>query len=253
MLPTNDYKLASYHLISDGHGKIRDRYNKHFDPASYSRMKWGIIADARKFAQELVVLLRQIHPDLSTDARPPGIVVAYQSLPHAATIVSHYCLEIINQHRRQANNSPGRLIHIFAPDYQDDYASSDACTRQNIIAAQKSELKLSTKNLDHFHLILIDDMCVTGATTQSLLDLLRTNSHQPIITAYIAILDNQLAKQSPYLESQLDSAGISTIEELLPFIKMNQLVPTYRLHRELSRRNDDIDQVIQTSDIIPKK
>lgn len=230
-MPEKLRRVSAYqNLRPDSQGILRSTQGKKFEPSAYSEMKWGVVSATKRYAEEMVAAMPV---DVVYGSKPPGVVVEYEILPHAGTLLGVFCLDEINKKRADKKLSPGELVVIKAEDYIDEYSHLPEAQREQIIQRQKDSLRLENpERAKNLHLIFIDDIYVSGTTEKSFVAFLRQFTPDEIIAAYIATVD-PVAKNSPELEGKLDDSNMGSLQTLLPFIQRNDLRLIHKIFKEL--------------------
>ena len=226
---SNIETVASYYLTLNEHDQLVQTNDQPFDSEAYSRMKHGVKDDTKTFADTLVGTLCEEAPSIVYDSEAPAFVVAYEALPHAATVLTRYCLEAVNLERIKVNRTPGTLLRIHTTDYMEPYSHSSIVEREKILKNQTGIL--ADSNLEGQRPIIVDDIRVTGSQERWCCDLLLPHADRRPSAAYVASFSGD--DSSPELEGALDNADITDLHDLLPHIQDDNVEVTHKLARDL--------------------
>lgn len=228
MMP-NIESVAAYQLTINEQGMPIQISGEPFDSEAYSRMKHGVITDTQTFAGKLADTLCEEMPELVYGDMAPAFVEAYESLPHAATMLARFCLMTINSERLRSGLVPGDTLRIHTTDYLEPYSHRSLVEREQILRNQTGVVHDS---LNERRPVIIDDIRVTGSQERWFYDILSPHTDGPIMAAYVASFPDSGSRQ-PELEGSLDDASIATLGDLLPYIAEGKVVVTHKLVRDL--------------------
>jgi hypoxanthine phosphoribosyltransferase len=234
--------------------KIDNADHLPFDPAEYSRFKFGDGSLAKKFGEELALDFIETHKELLlTTANIVIVPSPYNSIPTASGLMSTYFKDTIN-HFLFTNNKELLLeskIHRYNT-YSVDYSKLNYDER----------LKLMASDTYHFHesflnnktCLFVDDIRVTGSHEQIIKNILEVNklSGQFIFIYYAAFNNNTIP---PNLESYLNTYSIKSLSDVATVIKSANFSPNTRIikyilnsnHTEVVKLFEEMDISIATT------
>lgn len=225
----NIESVATYHLTLDTQNRVIQTNGEAFPSDTYSRMKYGVIPDTRILADGLAATICEEMPSVVYDGEAPAFVVAYEALPHAATILAKFCLDSVNTERTSAGLDPGGLLRIHTTDYMEPYSHRPLAEREQILQEQAGIVR--DEGVEGRAPVIIDDIRVTGSQERWFHSILSSCIDKPIRAAYVAAFSNDAPR--PELEGSLDDACIATLYDLLPYIANSEVVVTHKLVRDL--------------------
>jgi hypothetical protein len=166
-VPTAEFAL--YPL--GGPGPVTGRFcSRPFDPVAYSRYKYGSIAAADAFAQALGEAFAGRCPAVVGTPRLLMTSSPYTYVPTAATTLARRLQPVLNTVRARHGVPPVPLIQVerVSPG-AGDYGTLSASDRDRRMAARTlSFRRFRSDQLRDAHLLVIDDLRVTGAHQRSL-------------------------------------------------------------------------------------
>jgi hypothetical protein len=204
----------------------------------YSRYKHGATAPAAAFAAALEDAFQGAYPHLAGAARLLIASSPYKYVPTAAHALACIFAHRLNQRRNFQDLPPARLIKIgrLQPS-PGDYGQFSIEQRRALMRA--NSLSVDRTLLQDSHLVIIDDIKVTGAHQECLMDatsrlplLSRTFLHiAKFFIPFPAVVD-------PMIEDQLNHAHAKKLADLLEIIRSGDFAWNARLCRFLlSARN----------------
>lgn len=202
-----------------------DVHGRAFDVDAYSRMKHGDMAAARIFAAELAAALVSARPDLVTDPREVLLPVAYRHVPPACYYLSVIVAAILTGQRGQRGLSQARVVKIEKDSVTNtDYATATQQARQAELDSLRFHL---TQPVEDAHLVLVDDVRVTGASEAAAMAALEGAGHAELTTIYIATLDESLMTV-PQIEATINHATVTEIMDMADQVQEGRFGLTIR-------------------------
>ncbi len=208
--------------------KIDDDKKMPFNPAEYSRFKFGDKGIAKIFGEELAGHFIKEHSTILLEAKELVIVPSpYNAIPTASGLMSVFFKEIVNQFLYQ-NNRPFLLeskIHRYNT-YSVDYSQLNYDER----------LKLMASDTYHFHesflnnktCLFLDDIRVTGSHEQIIKNMLEENKlNGNFVFIYYAAFNNK--NIAPNLESYLNTFSIKSLADVCEVINSPSFSPNTRI------------------------
>jgi hypothetical protein len=189
-----------------------------FDAALYSRYKYGSTAAAGWFARALGQVFLDRYPRL---AHQPRLLIAsspYRRVPTAANMLAIRFATVLNAARAGHGLSPAPLVHIERMAASSgDYGTLSAEARTRLMAANALSFDRLRPYGDGAHLIVVDDVKVTGAHQRCLTCASKTLPFGSRMFVHIASFDG--AGADPALEDRLNHAVISTLDDLAGIVR----------------------------------
>jgi len=193
-----------------------------FSPARYSRYKYGSVTAADTFARALVAAFGERHPGL---ARAPRLVMTsspYTSVPTAAATLARRMRPVLNEARARHGLSPVPLVQVDRIGVSaGDYGTLSAAARDRRMAASTLSLRrFRPDQVRDAHLLVIDDVRVTGAHQRCLM---RASEELPLLSRaflYIASFSGPAGGDlDPTLEDALNHAAVKTLDDLAQIVE----------------------------------
>jgi hypothetical protein len=209
-------RIFAHRLACNGAGGfVEDDGRSAFNVAAYSRMKYGEVTATRHFGKLLAETLITAQPEVLSDETPTDFLVAYKAVPPACHYLSLYCLDHINAKRAVTHREPGRLLQIYKSRVAvSNYAAASQEARQqelNTIA-----FTLEGRSLCNNPFVLIDDVRITGAAEQKILEVLLPAAPQRLTLLYLACLQKDAM---PQMEDVLNAAAVRCLADIAAFIR----------------------------------
>ena len=193
-----------------------------FSSARYSRYKYGSVTATDVFARALGAAFGERHPEV---ARAPKLLLTsspYTCVPTAATTLARRMLPVLNAARACHGLPAVPLVQVDRIGASaGDYGTLSASARDRSMAANALSFRRFRPDQVHgAHLVVIDDVRVTGAHQRCLVS---ASDRLPLRTRtflYIASFAG-LAGGSfdPTLEDALNHAAVRTLDDLAQIVK----------------------------------
>jgi hypothetical protein len=208
-----------------------------FVAADYSRYKYGATACGAVFALALADAFQRAHPHL---VHAPRLLISsspYKHVPTAAHALARTFAHDLDRRRCSRNLPPARLIKIgrlqLSPD---DYGQFSIEQRRVLMRA--NPLKLDRSLFQDAHLVVIDDLKVTGAHQDCLID---ATDGLPLLSRtfiYIAKFLVPHERLDPTVEDRLNHAFAKKLADVMDIVRSPDFAWNARLCRFLlSARN----------------
>ena len=213
------YELALYRLDQGGSaGGTAVPWP--FDAALYSRYKYGSAVAADSFARALAQAFLDRYRGL---AHQPRLLIAsspYRRVPTAANALAVRFATVLNAARAGRGVPPAPLLHIERiAASSGDYGTLSAEARTRLMAANALCFDRLRPHADGAHLIVVDDVKVTGAHQRCLTRASETLPLDSRTFAHIAAFDGASTQRpDPALEDRLNHAAISTLDDLADIV-----------------------------------
>jgi hypothetical protein len=224
-IPTREFALYSL-PVADGSG------TPPFSAALYSRYKYGSLRATEVFARSLGAAFDNRHPEL---LRVPRLVMTsspYSHVPTAATALARELRPVLNAARARYGLPPVPLIQIYrASTSAGDYGTLPARARdQRMTANVLSFRRFSLADVRDAHLLVVDDVRVTGAHQRNL-----THASEGLPLAartflYIAsFADPASGYFDPTQEDALNHTAIRTLDDLAGIVEDDDFAGNVRV------------------------
>jgi hypothetical protein len=215
------YELALYRLDQGGSaGGMAIPWP--FDAALYSRYKYGSAVAADWFARRLGRAFLARYPRL---AHQPRLLIAsspYRCVPTAANALAVRFATVLNAARAGRGVPPAPLVHIERiAASSGDYGTLSAEARTRLMASNALSFDRLRPHADGAHLIVVDDVKVTGAHQRCLTRASETLPLDSRTFAHIAAFDGASTEPpaDPGLEDRLNHAAVSTLDDLAGIVR----------------------------------
>ncbi len=219
LIPTREFAL--YPL--GGPSPVADRIcSLPFSSVRYSRYKYGSVAAAEAFARALGTAFGDRHLEL---ARAPRLLMTsspYTYVPTAATTLARRLQAVLNAARAGYGLPPAPLVQVdrLSPS-AGDYGTLSAQDRDRRMAANAlSFRRFHAGQVRDAHLLVIDDVRVTGAHQRCLM---RASDELPLAARtflYIASFPSPAgACFDPTQEDALNHAAVKTLDDLAGIVE----------------------------------
>jgi hypothetical protein len=217
--PTHEFSL--YYLDEAG-SAVDENCSLLFSAACYSRYKYGSVMATDAFARALGTALGDRHPEL---IRTPRLLMAsspYSYVPTAATGLARRLRPILNAARARHGLAPAPLMKVDRISTSaGDYGRLSALARDRHMAANVlSFRRFRSDQARGAHLIVVDDVKVTGAHQRCLMRASETLPLDAQTFLYVAAFTGSPGKYvDPILEDALNHAAVKTLGDLAGIVR----------------------------------
>jgi PRTase ComF-like len=217
--PTREFSL--YYLDEAG-SAVGGNCSLPFSAACYSKYKYGSVMATETFAQALGAALGDRLPEV---IRAPGLLRAsspYSYVPTAATGLARRLWPVLNAARARYGLAPAPLVKVDRiTTSAGDYGTLSALARDRHMAANALSFRRFRSDLVRgAHLIVVDDVKVTGAHQRCLI---RASEGLPFSAQtflYIAAFAGSSGKRvDPVLEDVLNHAAVKALGDLAGIVR----------------------------------
>ncbi len=219
LIPTREFALYSL----NGPNLVADEIcSLPFSFVRYSRYKYGSVTAAETFARALGAAFGERHPEL---ARAPRLLMAsspYTYVPTAATTLASRMQPVLNASRARYGLPPAPLVQVDRISTSaGDYGTLSAQARDRHMAENSlSFRRFRPDQVRDAHLLVVDDVRVTGAHQRSLM---RASEELPLVTRnflYIASFPSPASGYfDPTQEDALNHAAVKTLDDLAGIVE----------------------------------
>jgi hypothetical protein len=192
-----------------------------FDAVRYSRYKYGSTVAAGWFARALGQAFLDRQARL---AHQPRLLIAsspYRRVPTAANALAVRFATVLNDARAGRGVPPAPLVHIERiAASSGDYGRLSAEARTRLMAANALSFDRLRPHAHGAHLIVVDDVTVTGAHQRCLISASETLPLASRTFAHIAAFGRAgTERPDPALEDRLNHAAVSTLDDLADIVR----------------------------------
>ena len=219
VIPTREFSL--YSLGAPGPAAI-EVCPLPFSPARYSRYKYGSVAAAVTFARALGAAFCERRPELALAPRLLMTSSPYGHVPAAATTLARMLQPVLNDVRTSHGLARAPLLQVDRISASaGDYGTLSAQARDLHMAANAlSFRRFRLEQVRDAHLLVIDDVRVTGAHQRCLM---RATEDLPLaaqIFLYIgAFTRPATGSVDPAQEDALNHAAVKTLDDLAGIVE----------------------------------
>lgn len=199
-----EHRLAVHHF--------RDMDDLQFDPADYSRLKFGSDSVAKRFGYELADVLFAAHSDILVSNDCVVIPSPYNYVHNAASVMARHLTDRLNHHMVSANGTPAEwsVIHRKV-SYTMDYGFLPKEKRRALI--DNDEFYFNTQFVAGKTLLFVDDVFITGTHEEKLRQIMddagMTNK------SFFLYFGQALPGAAPEMEAALNFSGVTSLHEYL--------------------------------------
>ncbi|QIG70782.1 phosphoribosyltransferase-like protein [Rhizobium phage RHph_I1_18] len=180
-----------------------------FNPASYSKLKFGCDTNAKIFGRKLAASFYQNYQGDILSNRVLIIPSPYNYVPNAATVMTHHFINRLNEMIVEDNGTHVELMTIPRKvSYINDYGFLPKETRKSLLAGDS--FYLNESYVEGRLLVFIDDVKITGTHEDKLKEILQTYKRKN--DAFFLYLAEYNGDQ-PDIESKINFAGVKTIKD----------------------------------------
>lgn len=238
-----------YNLGFNESGEVHDENGADFDPAAYSRMKYGSRKDTKQFAEEITQTISQDMPSILESETPPLLLVAYKAVQPACGYLSRYSLDIINRERVERGLEPGEVVKIHKGQVTaTDYARASAEEREAELTS--IDFSLRGASLENTNAIILDDIRISGGAERRILSVIEALDTPPahLMLGYVALFNPNQALQAPHVEGEINSTEIKSTQDVIQLMSEGDFDLNIRtLKMILGASRDELSAMIETA------
>jgi len=186
-----------------------------FDSMDYSRYKYGSGSAADMYARMLWSAFRARHQELVRSRRLIVTASPYHHVPTAANEVAIRFAAMLTA-ERGLHGLPavhvGRIERMAVPS--GDYGTLPLAARTRLMAANTLSFDRLRPYADGAHLIVVDDVKVTGAHQHCLLSATDPLPFHARLFMHIATFETSPGQLDPAIEDKLNHAAVRTLSDL---------------------------------------
>lgn len=214
----------SLHLI--------DQRGHDFDVEAFGRLKHGDLREIRRRAHELHDVLVRTAPELASASAAPFVLSAPTLVPKEATLLAAEVLDLLNRHRARAGLRPAQSLSsslTYGPDHFDrprkPYSSMSAGERDAHLRRYRAGI-CPAAPLQVRPVVIVDDISLTGTTTNALLHALgRLEAGRTFVTT-VARLSREDAREHASIEYRMNEATFPEAGSIAAILDSEDWRPT---------------------------
>ena len=191
-----------------------------FETKMYSRMKYGDPVATKRIALHLASAITN-HPFVQKliISEEPILITssAFGVIPTASYSVAREVTKLLQSLDVKHDRIKFERGGDFATNHYGTMTADErsaAMKKRQIFLSKTDKEKIKNK-----HVLIIDDISVTGSHEKKLHQLLSESGAKDWIFAYYYLLGKKIAAQSPETEEDLNRSEIRTVLDLIPFFK----------------------------------
>lgn len=203
-----------------------------FSSIRYSLYKYGSVTAAETFASTLAAAFCERHPELALAPRLLVTSSPYAHVPAAATTLARGLQPVLNAARTRHRLVPAPLLQVERISASvGDYGTLSAPARDRQMAANAlSFRRFKPAQVRDAHLLVIDDVRVTGAHQRCLI---RVSEELPLASRtfiYIAAFPGPSdGCFDPTQEDALNHAAVKTLDDLAAIVEADDFAWNVRV------------------------
>lgn len=222
---TRDFSL--YELTcKDGRFRVLGNTGKELDFVLYSEFKYGRRSAAELFGDRIAEqLIDQFHTQITPGEEIVVLGTPYKNLPNAARLLAI----TVERHLRASGflSSYGR---IYQDHVGEGVYSTFTQAERDARNGQKNRF-FDPKKLEGRHIVVIDDVRITGSVQRSIAKLLADVPKLSLTIVNLAQLDPELAQREPQLEHALNHLAVKDLSDVLRLMMSGDFVLVTRVVR----------------------
>lgn len=186
-----------------------------FDTTAYSRFKYGDMAAAAMYGQQLAQAILACVASQSGSCDLSNVVItasAYKSLPTAAQAVADAAIATL-----RANGYPVRTGRIHRNILTEgDYGTMTTDERAYWMSC--NGLWVEAVEFKGLNVVVVDDISISGAHGRSIVQMFETIDIASLTLVHVLKLDPELAARDPKIEDRMNHSVIKTLQDLRQLI-----------------------------------
>jgi len=218
-----------------------------FDSSNYSMFKYGAGTVAKQYGYSLCARFIEqykgwfIQDNKSESEESIYITCApFKVAPTASHAVASYFTEALNMYLLSRSLPSAILFQIERSNvFEGDYAQLPALDRREVMSRNSLVLH-HTIDLKNKHVILIDDIRITGSHEERVMNLITKHQPKSVCKMYVALFEQQKGLEKPQHEAALNNALVKTLADLDNLIKGmgDKYIPNARVCKFLLSQQD---------------
>lgn len=238
--------IAVHRLVRGEDGRIRGRESE-VSLDGYSRFKHGDERWARRFGHEVadMLLSRKSALFCSGTMRSERVLLAsfpYKYVPTAAANMVDHTLARINHVLTGSGRPAAGLLHVFKYPWQAsiEHYFPTMSEKERRLMLGNVRLSVDRSRLEGAHLVVIDDVRVTGATQDMLLTFLSEVPGLASLTvAFLCDVAPEVARENPAVEFEINHHEVTTLEHVEAIAKSGEFRWNVRVAKFVLEERDE--------------
>lgn len=208
-------------IVGEEDGKIVTSAGGWFDTVTYSRFKYGDLRAADRYGQLLAGAILGRCVSKATPCDLDSVIVtasAYKLLPTAAQAAADSAIQSLHGYGYPVQS--GRIHRDILTE--GDYGNMSTDERAYWMSC--NGLWVDEAEFERRHVIVIDDVNISGAHGKSIVKLFESIDVQSLTLVHVLKLDSELAARDPKIEDRMNHV---VIKDLWDLYKLIQECPGY--------------------------
>lgn len=215
-----------------------------FSPEGYSLFKHGDERWTRRYGHEVADWILEAESELFDNISSDEVLIASfpdKYVPTAATLMTEHAIMRLN-HKLSSQRKPTvGCVQVFKYLWQASgehyFAHMKEADRRRILDNVK--LSVDERRLRDAHLIIVDDIRVTGATEDKFLELLyRVDELRSLTVVYLAEVDPAIATVDPAIEGRLNQHKVKNISDVAAIVATGEFQWNIRVAKFVLEADD---------------
>ncbi len=215
-----------------------------FSPEGYSLFKHGDERWTRRYGYEVADRILEAEAELFDDIQADEVLIAsfpYKYVPTAATLMTEHAVTRLN-HKLSSQQKPTvGCVQVFKYLWQASgehyFAHMKEADRRRILDNVK--LSVDERRLRGAHLIIVDDIRVTGATEDKFLELLyQVAGLRSLTVVYLAEVDPEISTVDPAIEGRLNQYQVKNISDVAAIVATGEFQWNIRVAKFVLETDD---------------
>lgn len=199
-----------------------------FDPAEYSRFKYGDAGVAECYAERLTKMLEASGHLARSGARPPVITTApFKFLATASFELARQIQRFLNEPSAGRGRDRVEMVPLHMR-YVDagNYSAHSHDDRRRI--QREAGLHVGEGDIRGRQVLLVDDAVVSGAAEARAVKVLTAAGGASVVGAYVVEVDPISGRRQPEIEDELNQAFVRDLDSLLEIFRGQRVVLNIR-------------------------
>lgn len=190
-----------------------------FDPADYSKLKFGVKEVAQKFGNELATSFFNTYTDTLLSDDCVVITSPYNYVKNAATIMGEYFIDRLNMHMVNANGKNVEYTTIHRKvSYTADYGFLSKEKRKKLLG--NDEFYINRDFVEGKTIIFLDDVKITGTHEDKLKEILEEQGLDNV-GHFFLYYANYMGNQAD-IEAKLNFYSVKDLDDVLETINSDE-------------------------------
>lgn len=229
--------LSTLHIEQ---GTVYDEEGNVFDAQAYSKFKYGDARKAERYgiklAQEFIKQNQDIF--LGEDHETNFIIAEHprKYILKGANVISRHFQNYLNLYLVSNGKNPIMSVPIFMSSvFEGDYGTFDKVIRDKVMS--KQQFFTSTELFQNKHIILVDDIRITGTGERKIASFLEELNPESVHFLYVAKLNQNQADSNPEIESLINHVWMNDPERLIEIMNTDYFALNARVAKHVLTLN----------------